>query len=170
MRSTELFVEHELSKTCSLLRQMLRWNESHPVRNSRCKLCPNINPATAITGPNGKTYNIQGSFNCDSANIIYAITCNKCPTAVYIGQTGQSLRKRMNNHKFDIQSGSIYKPIGEHFNRLQHSMQDLRVAVLKKGNYKNSREREIEELKMITNFDCVNTGLNRDYGFMSHYK
>ena len=76
----------------------------------------------------------------------------------------------MNNHKFDIQSGSIYKPIGEHFNRLQHSMQDLRVAVLKKGNYKNSREREIEELKMITNFDCVNTGLNRDYGFMSHYK
>uniref|UniRef100_A0A8C3HVR0 GIY-YIG domain-containing protein n=1 Tax=Chrysemys picta bellii TaxID=8478 RepID=A0A8C3HVR0_CHRPI len=44
---------------------------------------------------------------------------------MYIGQTRQSLRKRINGHKSDIRNHNTQKPVGEHFNLSGHSMSDL---------------------------------------------
>ena len=30
---------------------------------------------------------MQGNHNCDSANVVYLIHCQKCPEALYIGET-----------------------------------------------------------------------------------
>ena len=49
---------------------------------------------------------------------------------MYIGQTGQSLRKRINGHKSDIRNGNIQKLVGEHFNLPGHTIADLKVAIL----------------------------------------
>uniref|UniRef100_A0A8C3SQG5 Ig-like domain-containing protein n=1 Tax=Chelydra serpentina TaxID=8475 RepID=A0A8C3SQG5_CHESE len=75
-------------------------------------------------------HTITGSFTCTSTNVIYAIMCQQCPSAMYIGQTGQSLRKRINGHKSDIRNGSIQKPVGEHFSLPGHTIADLKVAIL----------------------------------------
>ena len=48
-----------------------------------------------------KTYNIVSpslSMNCGTENILYLITCRKCGIQ-YVEETGQSLRKRLNNHR-----------------------------------------------------------------------
>uniref|UniRef100_A0A8C3EYT3 GIY-YIG domain-containing protein n=1 Tax=Chrysemys picta bellii TaxID=8478 RepID=A0A8C3EYT3_CHRPI len=71
---------------------------------------------------------------------------------MYIGQTGQSLRKRINGHKSDIRNHNTQKPVGEHFNLSGHSMSDLQVAILQQKNFKNRLQRETaeEQLKELT--------------------
>ena len=144
-------------------------NGTIPCNRPRCQLCPHINTNMDIMGPNNTTYSIKGSFDCTSTNIVYAITCKLCPTAVYIGQTGQSLRQRMNSHKFDIRNKNIEKPVAEHFNLPGHSLSQLTAAVLQQRGFKDRMQREAAEQKLINKLDCINGGLNRDRGFLSHY-
>ena len=73
-----------------------------PCNFPKCHLCPNINTNPTITGPNGVPIKISGNFSCNSSNIIYAISCNLCPKAIYIGETSNSIRQRMNGHRSDI--------------------------------------------------------------------
>lgn len=141
-----------------------------PCSSPRCQLCPHINPSTQIIGPNNASHAIKGSFNCNSTNVIYAITCQRCPSAVYIGQTGQSLRQRMNSHKFDIRNNSLQKPVAEHFNLPGHSLSQLKVAVVQQRTFKDRFEREAAEQKIIKKLNCIDQGLNRDHGFLSHYQ
>ncbi|XP_033121310.1 uncharacterized protein LOC117120378 [Anneissia japonica] len=145
-------------------------NGTFPCHSTKCELCHLNHSESHILGPNGYIINIKGHFTCSSTNIIYAITCNICPNAVYIGQTGQTLRNRINGHKFDIRHKLIKKPVAEHFTSTGHTINNLRVAVVKKGNFKNNLDREICEQKIIKQLDCVNLGLNKDYGFLAHYR
>lgn len=136
----------------------------------RCQLCCHIHPDNTITGPNNITHTISGLFNCSSSNIVYAIKCQQCPSALYIGQTGQTLRQRINGHKSDIKNHKTEKPVGEHFNLPGHSIQDLKVAVLLQRNFRNRLEREAAELQLITKLKTMERpGLNKDIGFLSHY-
>ena len=139
-----------------------------PCNSSKCCLCPNIDSRSSITGPNGVSFKISGNFNCNSQNVIYAITCNICPQAVYIGETSNSIRQRMNGHRNDIKHNRK-KPVADHFNQSNHSIGNLLVAVLKQVRGSTKQQREIEEQKIILKFDCVRLGLNKDYSFMAHY-
>ncbi|CAM2118346.1 unnamed protein product [Caretta caretta] len=103
---------------------------TYPCNKARCQLCPHIYSSDTIIGPNHITLTIRGSFTCTSTNVIYAIVCQQWPSAMYIGQTGQSLRKRINGQKSDIGNHKIQKLVGEHFNLSGHSVKDLRVAIL----------------------------------------
>ena len=127
--------------------------------------CPHINTDTRITGPNNVPCYINGSFTCNSTDVVYAITCQHCPSAVYIGQTGQSLRQRMNSHKFDIRNNDPQKPVSMHFNQPGHSLQHFKVAVLWQGPFKSRLQREAVEQNIIQKLDCIKHGLNRDSGF-----
>ena len=62
----------------------------------------------------------------------------------------------------------MYLPVGEHFNKNGHAVTDVKVTVLQ-GNLQNITQRRICEQKLIVRFDCINQGLNRDRGFLSHY-
>ena len=142
---------------------------TRPCRQPRCKLCPHINTNDTLTGPNGYTYHITDSFSCTSTNIIYAITCTQCPKAVYIGETMQTLRKRINGHRNDYVHNRN-KPVAEHFNLDNHDLDNLKVMVLKYSTSNSKQDRLIQEQKFIFMFDCVNLGLNRDLAFMANYK
>ena len=102
------------------------------------------------------------NFNCNSSiNIIYAISCNLCPKTIYIGETSNSIRQRMNGHRSDIKHNRN-KPVAEHFNN--HKLKNIRLTVIKKVKGK-TKQREVEEQKIILKFDRVNKSLNRDYSF-----
>ncbi|XP_073199614.1 dymeclin isoform X3 [Lepidochelys kempii] len=88
---------------------------------------------------------------------------------MYIGQTGQSLRKRINGHKSDVKNYNIHKPVGEHFNLSGHAITDMKVAILKQKNFKSRLQRETAELEFICKLDTINLGLNRDLEWLSHY-
>ncbi|XP_074809868.1 uncharacterized protein LOC141987932 [Natator depressus] len=142
---------------------------TYPCNKARCQLCPHIYSGNTITGPNNISHTIRGSFTCTSTNVIYAIMCQQCPSAMYIGQTGQSLRKRINGHKSDVKNYNIHKPVGEHFNLSGHAITDMRVAILKQKNFKSRLQRETAELEFICKLDTINLGLNRDWEWLSHY-
>ena len=46
-------------------------------------------------------YYINFSFDCDSAGVIYLLTCKRC-SKIYVGSTVTSFRKRFNNHKINL--------------------------------------------------------------------
>ena len=139
-----------------------------PCKFSKCHLCPNINTNPTITGPNGVPIKISGNFNCNSSNIIYAISCNLCLKAIYIGETSNCIRQRMNGYRSDIKHNRN-KPVAEHFNKPDHTLDNLKLTVIKEVEGKTKQQREVEEQKIIFKLDCVNQGLNKDYSFMSNY-
>ena len=68
---------------------------------SRCKTCNEISDgSTSVTSTkNKKTFPIVGGVStCDTANVVYLISCQQCP-AQYVGETSGKLRKRMNEHR-----------------------------------------------------------------------
>jgi len=85
---------------------------------------------------------------------------------MYIGETGNSIRQRMNVHKSDIRKHKN-TPVANHFNLPQLTLKNLQVMVLRRLNC-NKRQRKIEEQKMIARLDTT-ASLNQDLGFLSHY-
>ena len=82
-----------------LIRNTITDNEpecNKPCGKHRYKVCKHINTATNVL-INHKTVK-PGNHNCDSANVVYLIHCQKCPEALYIGETDGNFRYRFNNH------------------------------------------------------------------------
>ena len=136
-----------------------------PCNKSLCKTCTLISPNPILTTKEGQAYTPKGQFTCNSTGVIYMIQCNKCPDTQYVGETGQTLRKRMNGHRQDIREENIYVPIGKHFNRPQHTHTDMRITVLK-GPIHNITDRRTREQQLIYTFDTLKNGLNRDLGWI----
>ena len=75
---------------------------------------------------------------CMSTNVVYLIHCARCDNK-YVGETGNTLRDRMNQHRSDIRKlGNT--PVSEHFNKDGHAMRDLRVTILESGPFSPDAE------------------------------
>lgn len=82
---------------------------------SRCILCPHIYSNSTITELIKYACKIRCTFTCTSSNVIYGIICQQCPSGFCVGQRGQTLCKRINEHKFDISTQNKSKIKLEHF-------------------------------------------------------
>ena len=121
-----------------------------PCKRTICRTCAHINQSTSIPSPEGQI-KITGHFTWTSDNVIYCISCRKCPRAVYIGETGRRLADRFREHRLDVLHKKSDLPVAQHFNSPGHSLEDVRVAVLKSGlARKDVRQRE--EMRQIFNF------------------
>ena len=69
-------------------------------------------------------------LSCGSTNIIDGIHCVH-RGLVYVGETGRSLRSRMNGHRSAIEKGGQTLP-HRHFHQPGHSVDDMRVQILEK--------------------------------------
>ena len=102
------------SKQPPKLRQLLIRNtitDDEPECNKpcgihRCKVCKRINTVTKAF-INHNTVK-PGNYNCDSANVVHLIHCQKCPEAQYIGETGGNFRYRFNNHTRSIRQKNFF--------------------------------------------------------------
>ena len=74
----------------------------------------------------------------------------------------------MNGHRNNIRHNRN-KTVDEHFNKPGHTLDNLRLAAIKKVKNITKQQRQVEEQKNIFKFDCVNKDLNTDYLFMSLY-
>ena len=107
--------------------------------NKPCATCPLMENTTEITGINGKTYKIHGSFNCQSHHIVYCITCTIC-NQQYIRESSQTLNKRIRGHVSTINTRKD-TPVAHHFNKQLHSTQTMKVTALDRATDKNERLR-----------------------------
>ena len=82
-----------------------------------------------LTGKEYKTTTYD-KLPCGSSNIIYGIHCIHC-SLVYVGDTGRSLKSRMNGHRSAIKKGG-QSLLHRHFHQPNHSVDDMRVQILGK--------------------------------------
>jgi len=95
---------------------------------ARCLTCRlHAGPSKSITSPaNGKILHVKNYITCKSKYVIYIITCSYCKK-IYVGETGRSLRDRLNDHKSAIKN-KLRTPIGVHFNLPNHSFLCLKIT------------------------------------------
>ncbi|XP_078072210.1 protein NOXP20-like isoform X1 [Mustelus asterias] len=115
----------------------LQENSDHdttqPCHSNLCKTCRIIDTDAIISREN-TIYQVHGTYSCNSANIEYLIRCRKgCPEAWYIGETMQTLRQRMNEHRSTITRQDCSLPVGEHFSSHGHPALDLQDSTSNKG-------------------------------------
>ena len=63
-----------------------------------CPTCPYIELVTVLQFSNtSKKIEIYETFNCETRNVVYCITCEQCQLQ-YMGQTTRSLDERVREH------------------------------------------------------------------------
>ena len=89
----------------------------------------------------------MSNATCTSTNLIYIIICLKCDL-FYIGETGDTLEKRISQHLNHIRKFKAFekyheKEVAKHFRRTGHSLKYFKVCVfrtelidvIKRNNY-----------------------------------
>ena len=129
---------------------------SYKCSRARCSHCCNIVEGNSFSSSNNQTeFKIGFNASCTSTNVIYLITCKKCEKQ-YVGQTGQQVGKRMNSHRFDINSftdPAFSTHVATHFNEGTHSLKDFSFMPI--DNVQNSMERLMKETYWIHKLGTV---------------
>ena len=108
--------------------------------------------------------NIQDSFTCLSSGLIYCISCRRCP-AIYIGETGRTLRERFGEHLRSINKNAPGFPVAEHFSSNGHTAADALVRGIKLCD--GNKQRKRQEMRLIFRLgSCQPRGLNADFQFI----
>lgn len=96
-----------------------------PCLHARCRSCLFISSDTSVRGPQN-SFVIKKAFSCQTSGLVYCISCRHCP-ALYIGETGRTLRQRFGEHFRSIEQNLPGFPVAEHFNTAGHSIDDALV-------------------------------------------
>ena len=120
--------------------------------------------STSVCGPQ-YSFVIKKSFSCQTSGLVYCISCRRCP-AVYIGETGRTLRQRFGEHLRSIEKNLPAFPVAEHFNTAAHSIDDalVRGMMLSVDNAQRKRL----EMRLIFQLGTTQPrGLNFNFRFLS---
>ena len=129
-----------------------------------CRTCPHVNLSPTITTPK-RQINVTGHYSCITDNVVYCLTCTKCPSIVYIGVTGRRFADRFREHRRDVINGRNDLSVPAHFNQENHTLEDLKVAVFKAG-LANQEYRKKQEIRLTFKYGTVSpSGLNQDFSF-----
>ena len=110
----------------------------HICGNKRCEICKILYQGdTFESTQNEKKFKINFHFDCNSANVIYLLTCNICKKQ-YVGSTITKFRSRFNQYKSNInlysqgKRGFMQEKLIEHFFTNGHngSHKDLKVQII----------------------------------------
>ena len=102
-------------------------------RSKNCKTCKTLITDNSFSSNFTKrsfTTHCFDNLSCKSTNLVYGIECGLCGL-IYIGETKDQLRSRMNGHRLQINHGGnqlLYR----HFNLPDHSILSMKVRILEK--------------------------------------
>lgn len=91
-----------------------------PCSQTRCRTCHHISTNTNLLDPQC-SFVIKKLFTCQTSGLVYYISCHHCP-AIYIGETGRTLRPRFGEHLRSIEKNLPSFPVAENFNTAGHSI------------------------------------------------
>ena len=108
----------------------------------------------------------MGHFSYIMDNVVYCLSCTKCPSTVYIGETGQGLVDCFREHHRDVSNRRDDLPVPAHFNQANQTQEDMKVGVLNAG-LANQEYSTKQEMRLIfLNGTVGPSGLNQDFLFM----
>ena len=129
------------------------------------KTCPFICNVEKLSGPK-RSIKITDHFTCNSANVIYCITCTLCKK-LYIGKTGRRLGDRFREHRCDVEKDNktASKPVARHLNLPSHSIQHMAVCGLSlhQGNIQSCKTLEQKFIFQISTLNLH--GINIRFSF-----
>ena len=99
-----------------------------------------------------------------TSNVIYKLSCKRCPGFVYIGETKRRLCERIQEHRGAITQKKMDHPVGAHFNQvgLRHSVTDLIPLAIERVVPKHDTAlRKRREHFWINNYRATSLGANR---------
>ena len=103
-------------------------------KNNTCKTCVMLITSPEFTSNlTGKTYYTKSfePLDCSTKNVIYGIECTLCGL-LYVGETRQTLRSRMNQHRYDAKDPK-YRILYNHFNQPGHDRcLTMKVRIIEK--------------------------------------
>lgn len=79
----------------------------------------------------GRSFHIRDCLSCTSINVVYLIDCDRCHGKQYVGETGQTVRKRFYGHRHAVRN-NVDTLVARHFRSPGHSLADLRVTVIER--------------------------------------
>ena len=116
----------------------------------RCKTCSIlITTDTFASSVTGECFKSKLRASCNTTNVSYLIQSRRCVLQC-VGETGQPLHSRMNNHRFNIAHGRIDEsPAEAHFTSEGHTEADLLVIIIDRCWNKDTILRKIRESRWI---------------------
>ena len=106
-------------------------------------------------------WKITAPLTCESCNVIYRITCLKCPHWTYIGETRRRFSDRLTDHRGYVNRGETQHPVGHHFSQGSHTLADLRAIPIERVfPTENDHIRKTRESLWITRYDSISFGGN----------
>ena len=129
--------------------------------NTPCPICPYVEEGKFVKSTKSdKIVEINANISCQSKNLIYCITCQKC-FMQYIGQSERTLKERIQEHLGYIRNEKCNKATGDHFNSDGHFIYDLKVTVIEKLHKTDRATREVRESMFIQDFHTELEGMNK---------
>ena len=136
-----------------------------PCGRNNCGMCAHTTCLPQLS-TSTSSYKINRRFSCESQCVIYALSCNICRDAIYIGQTKRRVADRFREHMHSITTNSGISTVSTHFNLPGHSGNNLRVSVLTCAPTAESRRLALEN-RLIHRFQAQNhPGLNQNFHFI----
>lgn len=121
------FLRFVKNETLSNIKNNNRKEAAAPCHGAHCNTCAHFIDFSPSATP-AANYN-----TCGTQNVIYLISCDICP-ATYIGETGNTLRTRVNQHRSDILHNND-TAVSKHFNLPNHCWANFRITILQAGPF-----------------------------------
>ena len=133
---------------------------------SKCVVCKtHVRETDSFNGnSSGTTHKTYGSITCTTSNIIYLISCQVC-NVQYVGETKNTLKKRIYGHRSTIKTGKMDTPVGHHFNLPDHSISDMSVLGIESLGHRSDTVRLSREKMWMKRLRTIQPhGLNIQEG------
>ena len=128
---------------------------------NNCPICPFVTVGKTVKSTaSGYRVDINRPVNCQSKNILYCVSCDKC-TQQYVGESERTLQERFSEHKGYASNRILSKATGLHFSQNGHKVSDMKVTVLEKIFSTDGAVRKEREKHYIQEINTKYKGLNR---------
>ena len=124
-----------------------------------CSYCPTTKSHKCFK--TGESWDISSPIDCETVNVIYKVTCLKCPSYVYVGETKRRAKERFYQHRSYVENKDLSTPTGRHFNSKGHSVNDLRMIPFERVRPANNPFiRKVREKYWINKYRAIQFGGN----------
>jgi hypothetical protein len=134
---------------------------NQPCNSDRCLVCAHMISCSSFLY-NGHKHFLQGSHNCSSSFVVYALVCVRCGL-MYVGQS-VNFRNRFNVHKSHVTRGDPSSSIGQHFSSSPHDLRDLKAIILEQVFPRTPETLDERERHWIRKLSSDSIGLNLNSG------